>query len=271
MASPGVASLAGSASTSSAASSLGSSCSSSSSSAGGGAPAVVSASSGFKNSATRARASPRRQLDPALSQRERKSLAQKKTTEKHSASSKVAGGGSINKRGEVSLNHLINFSFPPRSQPISVVASPRRRKQSQTTVPYNKEKFMNSNYRFILKPSASYAQHLRNPDSPISWSNILQVVIPFSSGACPTCPICLSDPVAPRVTRCGHVFCYPCFLRYLDESNSGKNASAGGEFGTCPVCLEWVAAREVRPVIFKAGIDVIKGCNTAFTLMKRQI
>ncbi len=30
-----------------------------------------------------------------------------------------------------------------------------------------------------------------------------------------TCPICLSPPTAPRMTKCGHVYCYACMLHYL--------------------------------------------------------
>ena len=58
--------------------------------------------------------------------------------------------------------------------------------------------------------------------SYFQWQDIMQVIIPRSSAlahaAAPTqdeglamCPICLSPPVAPRMTNCGHVSCVYSF------------------------------------------------------------
>ncbi|OAF64831.1 hypothetical protein A3Q56_07460 [Intoshia linei] len=42
------------------------------------------------------------------------------------------------------------------------------------------------------------------------------------------CPICLDDLVAPRITRCGHIFCTVCIYN-LNDFNFGN-------YFTCPVC-----------------------------------
>ncbi|KAJ3263850.1 hypothetical protein HDU77_009875 [Chytriomyces hyalinus] len=168
----------------------------------------------------------------------------------------------VNKRGEISLNHLINFSFPVREVP--AIATTVRRKKSSLLPTFNKEKFINANYRFVLKP-APYTVHLKNPDSPLPWHQILEIVIPYPVHKHPTCPICLSPPVAPRSTRCGHVFCSPCLLRYLDSGPKG------GDYGTCPVCLEYVYSKDARCVTFHGVEEWSSGYNGHMVLMKRSL
>lgn len=49
-------------------------------------------------------------------------------------------GGSADKKGRVSLNHLLSFSFPERQQP-----QPAFRKQKTVSYqPFNKERFINA-------------------------------------------------------------------------------------------------------------------------------
>ncbi|CAH7672729.1 hypothetical protein PPACK8108_LOCUS7559 [Phakopsora pachyrhizi] len=45
------------------------------------------------------------------------------------------------------------------------------------------------------------------------------------------CLIGLSPSTAPQMTRCGHIFCYPCLLHYIELSNKGK-----GQGCKCLVC-----------------------------------
>ena len=90
--------------------------------------------------------------------------------------------------------------------------------------------YLNAQYRFLVKPNGDYTAHFADPDIYLNWSDILQVLIPtttaLSSASASTthpqaehegatCPICLSPPTAPRMTKCGHVYCYPCMLHYL--------------------------------------------------------
>ncbi|KAK4683693.1 hypothetical protein P7C73_g6539, partial [Tremellales sp. Uapishka_1] len=44
-----------------------------------------------------------------------------------------------------------------------------------------------------------------------------------------SCPICLGKPVAGRMTKCGHIFCFPCILHYIQLSDIPKSAK-------CPIC-----------------------------------
>ncbi|CAJ0756594.1 3153_t:CDS:10 [Entrophospora sp. SA101] len=95
--------------------------------------------------------------------------------------------GTPNKRGQISLNHLLNFTFPPRQ---SFNHTPRRQRVTNYQ-PYNKERFVNANFRFIIKPTGDYTVYLVDP---------VQVII--TTHSTPSCPICLQQPTAPRVTKC---------------------------------------------------------------------
>lgn len=100
----------------------------------------------------------------------------------------------------------------------------------------------------------------------------MQVIIPRSSalahaaatGDAPTrgeglttCPICLSFPVAPRMTKCGHVsrvhsfskvvginalqvYCFSCILQYLNMSDN--------KWARCPICFDSVNEKQLKCV-----------------------
>ena len=58
------------------------------------------------------------------------------------------------------------------------------------------------------------------------------------------CPICLEPApfmVAPRVTKCGHIFCYSCILHYLAYDNERR-------WKKCPLCAESIYKKDLRKV-----------------------
>ncbi|KAH8553737.1 hypothetical protein BGW37DRAFT_269878 [Umbelopsis sp. PMI_123] len=146
-----------------------------------------------------------------------------------------------NKRGQVSLNHLLNFSFPERQAPQPVYT--QRKVKSTPYQPYNKERFLNANFRFLVNPTGDYTVNLADPDLPINWADIEQVLI--SKSVPPTCPICLSQPTAARVTKCGHTFCLPCILHYLHLNDNPKKS-----WRKCPICYDAIYARDLKSVKF---------------------
>ncbi|KAF8665448.1 hypothetical protein AX16_000466, partial [Volvariella volvacea WC 439] len=158
------------------------------------------------------------------------------------------------------LNHLLNFSLPPRqTRPISNL--PRRsRKTANFNSAWNKERFVNAQYRFVMNPTGDYTVHFADPDIFFQWQDILQVIIPRSSALASaaasgessgmgegltTCPICLSPPTAPRMTKCGHIFCFPCVLHYLNTSEH--------KWAKCPICFDIVNQRELKAVKWYDG------------------
>lgn len=156
-----------------------------------------------------------------------------------------------------SLNHLLNFSLPPR-QSHQVQSLPRRSRRHGTTHGvWNKERFVNAQYRFVMNPLGDYTVHFADPDIFFQWQDILQVIIPRSSALAAaaagggnnssheeghiTCPICLSPPTAPRMTKCGHVFCFQCILHYLGTSENTK-------WARCPICFDSVNEKQLKSV-----------------------
>eukprot|EP00842_Homolaphlyctis_polyrhiza_P003413 jgi/Hompol1/4072/HPOL_000903-RA len=91
----------------------------------------------------------------------------------------------------VSLNHLINFSFPPRQQHTSSSSVSRRRNKNAVYEPYNKQRFVNANFRFILKEGKQYTPYLTDPDIVVEWEDIDQVhYLHLGEQAWRKCPIC---------------------------------------------------------------------------------
>jgi hypothetical protein len=199
------------------------------------------------------------------------------------------------------LNHLINFSFPPRQQhTLAASSSIRKRSGSGCAthhVPFNKERFINSNYRFHVRPEFNYSASLSDPDSIVDWSRILHVIVPTAKEV--LCPICLSAPTAPRMTRCGHVFCYPCVLHYLDGESRlfhppfpplssfvffflphvkvfyscGLNSETypGNKYGNCPICHDYVSSTDLKSTHIATVKAVEKGQTLNLTLVKRGV
>ena len=64
------------------------------------------------------------------------------------------------------------------------------------------------------------------------------MLVPSRDGALDDCAICLDTPTAPRMTKCGHLYCASCILRHLD----------GHRCRRCPLCFESVARVDLRPV-----------------------
>ncbi|KZV92931.1 hypothetical protein EXIGLDRAFT_646696 [Exidia glandulosa HHB12029] len=160
--------------------------------------------------------------------------------------------------GNQSLNHLLNFSLPPRQSHQTAPIPRRSRRVGTQQGIWNKEKFVNAQYRFIMNPNGDYTVHFADPDIYFQWQDILQVIVPRSSALAvagpssdvtasagaegqTTCPICLSPPAAPRMTKCGHIFCFPCILHYLGTSETTKWAK-------CPICTDSVASHQLRSV-----------------------
>ncbi|KAJ2298868.1 hypothetical protein IW139_002045 [Coemansia sp. RSA 353] len=153
-------------------------------------------------------------------------------------------------REKTNLSHLLNFSLPERAPP--PLSRPKRRTMegaiSERQAEINRSLFINANFRFVLKPAfwhTSMAVATR-PDMQLRPEWIERVVMPVS-GDTTTCPICLSPPVAARVTRCGHVFCLPCILRHIAYNSDDKRQSK-----KCPICWYTISPDELLPVHFWA-------------------
>lgn len=109
-------------------------------------------------------------------------------------------------------------------------------------------RYIHANYRFIVDPQGDYHEQTMNADVHLEWNNVLQVLASARSQST-SCPICLSTPVAPRIAKCGHIFCLPCLIRYLyssDDSNPYMEKKA--KWKKCPICWDCVYLSEIRPL-----------------------
>ncbi|CAL5872339.1 uncharacterized protein PFLUO_LOCUS6601 [Penicillium psychrofluorescens] len=176
---------------------------------------------------------------------------------------------STSRKGQTSITHLMNFSLPPRPQ---YQPQPRRRYTSRGDV-VDKARYVHANYRFIVTPNRNYHAQAANADVHLDWDSVLQVLVSAQTQAA-GCPICLSTPVAPRMARCGHIFCLSCLIRYMhssDDENSAPEKKA--RWKKCPICWDMVYISETRPVRWFRGQEgdlPSEGGDVVLRLVKRE-
>ncbi|EGX88404.1 Zinc finger domain-containing protein, C3HC4 RING-type [Cordyceps militaris CM01] len=162
------------------------------------------------------------------------------------------------RRGQTSITHLLNYTAPRPVQHHSFHPRPHRRHPNSGLGSgyhaVDKARYVHANYRFVVRPEVSYNGQAADADLYIDWAHVLQVIASSESQSA-SCPICLSEPVAPRMARCGHIFCLPCLIRFMvttateEEAKSSKPA----KWKKCPLCEDSVYIQEVRSVRFYSG------------------
>ncbi|KAM9359992.1 E3 ubiquitin-protein ligase RNF10 isoform 2-T2 [Symphorus nematophorus] len=166
---------------------------------------------------------------------------------------------------KISLNHLLNFTFEPRGGNGGVGDGGhscwgRRNKWGHKHKPFNKELFLQANCQFVVTDEQDYKAHFTDPDTLVNWDCVQQVRI--YSHEVPSCPICLYPPVAARITRCGHIFCWPCILHYLSFSDKS--------WSKCPICYEAVHTADLKSVVAMETRQYVAGDVITMRLMRRE-
>lgn len=183
------------------------------------------------------------------------------------------------RKGQTSITHLMNFSLPPRPQYQPPYRSNTRRYATwglgSGYHAMDKARYVHANYRFIVNPNRSYYAQAANADVHLDWDSVLQVLVSAQTQAA-SCPICLSSPVAPRMARCGHIFCLPCLIRYMhstDDANKNSGTGKKARWQKCPICWDTVYASETRPVRWFSGQESdlpVEGGDVVLRLVKRE-
>jgi hypothetical protein len=93
-----------------------------------------------------------------------------------------------------------------------------------------------SHFRFLVKQDSDiynhYTSYKQNNFRNISWDDIELVY--FYSYDNYMCPICLETKLCcPVITKCGHVFCYPCIISFY---NYHTNVCINKKIPNCPLC-----------------------------------
>ncbi|KAK9522395.1 hypothetical protein VZT92_018863 [Zoarces viviparus] len=166
---------------------------------------------------------------------------------------------------KISLNHLLNFTFEPRGGNGGIGDGGhsgwgRRNKWGHKHKPFNKELFLQANCQFVVTDDQDYKAHFTDPDTLVNWDCVEQVRI--YSHEVPSCPICLYPPLSARITRCGHIFCWPCMLHYLSLGDKS--------WSKCPICYEEVHTADLKSVVAMETRQYVAGDVITMRLMQRE-
>ena len=135
----------------------------------------------------------------------------------------------------------------------------RARPYSSAPPAFNKDAHLQSHYHFVLSGSESACASLVDPDVLVTWHDVELVIADVEQE--PMCPICLSPPLAAKITKCGHVYCAPCILHYL---SLGSRA-----WSRCPLCFEPVYPNAVKSLRFRLHSKVAVGLQLRMALVQR--
>ncbi|KAI9684704.1 MAG: hypothetical protein M1829_000079 [Trizodia sp. TS-e1964] len=165
----------------------------------------------------------------------------------------------------------MNFSLPPRPYSDQHYSGRNSRRNPTWGLgsgyhASDKARFVHANYRFVVLPKDDYSQHAVDANAYLEWDSVIQVLASAQSQHS-SCPICLSTPVAPRMAKCGHIFCLPCLIRYMHSTDDTNKPlpEKKARWKKCPICWDSVFLNEARPVRWlktqeippQAGEDVI--------------
>jgi hypothetical protein len=109
-----------------------------------------------------------------------------------------------------------------------------------------------SRFKFILKiktrqihtskQSSNYSKYSYCTNSQLNWDDIWFVI--YYSVDTYTCSICLEKRLnCPVITRCGHIFCWPCLFNYYDY---WTRISLNKKVPQCPLCKEKISMGEIK-------------------------
>ncbi|KAG2388965.1 hypothetical protein C9374_014365 [Naegleria lovaniensis] len=143
--------------------------------------------------------------------------------------------------------------------------------------PKTKEEYVLANFHFVLRPLAEptkdvndttnqfyaneYNQGRVDADTLVDWDTIELVIKQTHDPNQEQCPICLEVLKAPKITKCGHVFCYACILRYV--------AMGEKTYRKCPLCNESVYIDALRSVQIDVKPKYKEHDKMNFVLLKR--
>ncbi|XP_028761141.1 RING finger protein 10 isoform X2 [Neltuma alba] len=165
----------------------------------------------------------------------------------------------------VNGNHLLNFHYDPISRPQARGPPPPPPRRQQKKKPYNKDLFLQANYKFVVLDSGDYSPESLDPDKMLQWEDI--VCVRYSTPFLVQCPICLEYPLCPQITSCGHIFCFPCILQYL---MMGEEDHKGDCWKRCPLCFVMISAKDLYTIYIENVKQYQVGDIVEFRLLTRK-
>ena len=74
--------------------------------------------------------------------------------------------------------------------------------------------------------------------------------------------------ITPRITKCGHIYCWPCVLQYLAYDKETR-ANGSGNWKRCPLCNDPIYKHELKSVQIVQNNYFKEGTTIKFNLMVR--
>ncbi|KAJ7976299.1 RING finger protein 10 [Quillaja saponaria] len=190
------------------------------------------------------------------------------SSQNQQSSGSVSSHGSSQSSGRkaqmVNGNHLLNFYYDPISRPqLRGPPPPPRRQQKRKA--YNKDLFLQANYKFVVLDSGNYSPESMDPDKMLLWEDI--ICVRYLTPLLVQCPICLEHPLCPQITSCGHIFCFPCILQYLlmgDEDHKGDC------WKRCPLCFVMISQKDLYTIYIENVKLYFVGETIEFKLLTRE-
>eukprot|EP00730_Choanoeca_flexa_P002045 TRINITY_DN10889_c0_g1_i5.p1 TRINITY_DN10889_c0_g1~~TRINITY_DN10889_c0_g1_i5.p1 ORF type:complete len:538 (+),score=91.05 TRINITY_DN10889_c0_g1_i5:301-1914(+) len=195
-----------------------------------------------------------------------KAKSKSRNREKLSKSERQLSGGSK----KANMNYLLGFQYEHaresnhhRSGSYSGRSPPQRTTRTSSaprSKPLTREQYLQANAHFDVTQDCDLNVQLVDADIPVPWDQVVQVHLKTTQPQ--HCPICLAPPTAAKITRCGHVYCWPCIQHHLLLSEDA--------WADCPLCDDAVYARDLRPVCIAQVVQPKVDGALRFRLMRCQ-
>ncbi|XP_063870536.1 E3 ubiquitin-protein ligase RNF10-like [Scylla paramamosain] len=181
---------------------------------------------------------------------------------------KVESGGPQSESGSLysagskkqNIAHLLDWWGPGHRAQSGGGRGARVRRHSSHVPKYSKEHYLQANCQFVVDDSEDYSIYSANQDLLVEWKYVEEVRLHVSMA--PSCPICLHPPTAAKVTRCGHIYCFPCILHYLALSDK--------KWRKCPICYEPIGKEDLKSVVAICHKEFAIGEEVELQLMRRE-
>lgn len=194
------------------------------------------------------------------------------------SSSETSGRGRhMTNNRKINLSHLVNYNYNDRNNRSnyrvrndsgSSVNNERHHQNRHYRYPtanehkFSKQQFLQANCQFVVLDGYDHTIHKVDPDWPVDWEHIEEVKFRQIGATETNCPICLEQPIAAKITKCGHIYCWTCMLRYLSLGN--------GVSVPCPICFVPIYAQDLRSVVSQSYPNQAIGESITMKLMLRR-
>ena len=153
-----------------------------------------------------------------------------------------AGRKRQNQRQKGGLNHLLNFNSGrtpthARASEQNRRAHQNARRKQHVPIKYNKDLFVQAQFRFLVSDAVDVTGYLDSPDKMLDWEDV--AVLESTSESAIQCPICLDEVKAAQTTTCGHIFCLSCITKYAVLGGCKSDIS-------CPLCFGPISMVNLR-------------------------